>query len=60
MGESGRDPQAVSSGGEVPFISLGRSEILDLVESRGSEHSVQGARVEEQSKRLARSRNAPG
>ena len=47
MDESRRDAKAVGSRGEVTFIDLRRAKILDVVESRGSEHSVQGAGVKE-------------
>src|SRR5689334_12743851 len=60
MGRSSRDSQAVCSGGEVPSINFSGSQVLDLVESRGSQHSVQRARIEEQSKLLVRARNAAG
>src|SRR5579864_1915959 len=60
MGGSSRDPQAVCPAGEVPFINLSGPQVLDLLESCGSEHSVQWARIEEQSNRLICSRYAAG
>ena len=47
VGESHRHPQAVCPAGEVPLVDVGGSKILDLVESRGSEHPVKSPRVEE-------------
>jgi len=60
MSETGGDSQAVSSVREVACINLGRSEVLDLAQSCSFEHSFKGARIEEQSKRLAGSGDSAG
>lgn len=45
--ESHRHAQAVRPPREVPLVDVGGPKILDLVKSRGHEHPVQSARVEE-------------